>query len=119
MPQAGPSKAGGRDSTPGSGPKLTAAKLASLKKRYVGVPQDPIKKSRPCPVCKEVFKPEWAEEHEEWVYWNAVDINGTVSTLCRPDHLAREAELMIDISRNLQGRTDVVDEIDEGRREKE
>jgi len=81
-PQAGPSKGGGgRDSTPASGPKLTAAKLAQLKKRWVRVPQDPIKKAQPCPVCKELFKPEWAEEEEEWVYRNAIDISGSVSPI--------------------------------------
>jgi pre-mRNA cleavage complex 2 protein Pcf11 len=77
MPQAGPSS--GREATPSSGPKLTAAKLAQLKKRWVRVPQDPVKKTIPCPVCKEIFKPEWAEDEEEWVYRNAVDISGTVS----------------------------------------
>lgn len=79
-PQAGPSKLNGREGTPTTGgPKLTQAKLQQLRKRWVRVPQDPIKKAQPCPVCKEAFKPEWDEKEEEWVYRNAIDINGTVS----------------------------------------
>jgi pre-mRNA cleavage complex 2 protein Pcf11 len=77
VPQAGPSS--GRELTPSTGPKLTAAKLAQLRKRWIRVPQDPAKKLLPCPVCKEVHKPEWAEDEEEWVFRNAIDISGTVS----------------------------------------
>jgi len=58
---------------------LTAAKLASLRKRWIRVPNDPAKKLVPCPVCKELHKPEWAEDEEEWVFRNAIDISGTVS----------------------------------------
>ena len=60
---------------------MTAAKLAQLKKRWIKVPQDAKKKTLPCPVCKETHKPEWAEDEEEWVFRNAIEISGIVSIL--------------------------------------
>jgi hypothetical protein len=69
---------------------LTAAKLASLRKRWIRVPNDPAKKLVPCPVCKELHKPEWAEDEEEWVFRNAIDISGTVSHLHSPNDLSND-----------------------------
>ncbi|SDA00297.1 BZ3501_MvSof-1269-A2-R1_Chr2-2g04515 [Microbotryum saponariae] len=33
---------------------------------------------RRCGICREKFKSEWSEEEEEWVYWNAVRVEGTI-----------------------------------------
>jgi pre-mRNA cleavage complex 2 protein Pcf11 len=53
--------------------KLTAERLA--------------KATIPCPICKEQFKSEWSEDEEEWVFNNAINVHGTVSSLplCRAD----------------------------------
>ena len=40
-----------------------------------------MKLAKPCPVCKEKWKAEFEEEEEEWVFWNAVDVDGVVSCL--------------------------------------
>lgn len=42
-------------------------------------PSDPAKAAKPCPICKEQFKSEWSEDEEEWIFKNAIDVNGTVS----------------------------------------
>lgn len=58
--------------------KLTAERVAALQRKWVRVPGDSSKAAIPCPICKEVFKSEWSEEEEEWVWRNALDVNGTV-----------------------------------------
>ncbi|GAA5848917.1 hypothetical protein JCM8547_006388 [Rhodosporidiobolus lusitaniae] len=30
----------------------------------------------PCPICQDRFKSEWSDEEEEWVWWNAVVVEG-------------------------------------------
>jgi hypothetical protein len=95
---------------------LTAAKLAQLKKRWIKVPQDVKKKTLPCPVCKEIHKPEWAEEEEEWVFRNAIEISGivrvlTVSSIAKSDS--------VDIPCDMPCGADVSFETHEGRRETE
>lgn len=87
IPEAGPSKSPNSKIDPAkasqAASKLTAERLAALRKKWVRVPADPIKAAKPCPVCKESFKSEWAEDDEEWVYRNAVDVNGNVSVFFR------------------------------------
>lgn len=51
---------------------------AELVKRKVVVPSDKTKASKPCPICKEKFKDEWSEQDEEWVYYNAQDVDGAI-----------------------------------------
>jgi pre-mRNA cleavage complex 2 protein Pcf11 len=67
--------------------KLTAERLAALKRKWVRAPEDPAKATIPCPICKEQFKSEWSEDEEEWVFNNAINVHGTVSSLplCRAD----------------------------------
>lgn len=52
---------------------------AELLKQKVTAPTDPARLARPCPICKEKFKAEWSESDEEWVFYNCVDVGGTVS----------------------------------------
>ncbi|KAK4685215.1 hypothetical protein P7C73_g4940, partial [Tremellales sp. Uapishka_1] len=84
------------DSSPGAGPsspskpaaaKLTAEKLASLAKRWVRVPQD-ARKDKPCPICKEMFKAEWSQEEEEWIFSNAIEVSGNIyHATCRAESI--------------------------------
>ncbi|ORX36639.1 hypothetical protein BD324DRAFT_626645 [Kockovaella imperatae] len=67
--EAGPSTSNEKSS------KLTAERIAQLKKKRVKVPSNSDIAARPCPICKELFKAEWSEEDEEWVWRNAIDIN--------------------------------------------
>ena len=76
--EAGPSNPSASKAAIG---QLSAERISALKKRHVKVPSDPALAAIPCPICKEKFKSEWSEEHEEWVWWNAVAINDKVSQL--------------------------------------
>lgn len=38
-------------------------------------PTDPGLATRPCPICKELFKSEWSEEEEEWIWRDAVKVD--------------------------------------------
>jgi pre-mRNA cleavage complex 2 protein Pcf11 len=51
-----------------------------LKDAYVVIPLGDEAKTVTCPICKEVLSPEFLEEEEEWVYKNAIDMNGKVRT---------------------------------------
>lgn len=62
--------------------KAAQLDLAALRRRHVTAPTDPGLLAKPCPVCKDRFKAEWSEEDEEWVFWNAVELeDGSVSFL--------------------------------------
>jgi len=50
----------------------------SLKLPSVAVPTDALLASQPCPICKERFKSVWDEDREEWVWPNAVLIDGRI-----------------------------------------
>jgi len=77
---------------PAAGPSKPSAAVdrAELLKRKVVVPTDRTLADRPCPICKEKFKSEWNDADEEWVYYNAVEVDGAVSTRWNriPDHLS-------------------------------
>ncbi|CAK9786138.1 hypothetical protein CC85DRAFT_283755 [Cutaneotrichosporon oleaginosum] len=68
--------------------KLTPERLAALKRKWVRAPADPAK-AMPCPICKEQFKSEWSEDEEEWVFKNAVSVNGTIyHATCRAEKMS-------------------------------
>ncbi|KAL7421872.1 mRNA 3' end processing factor [Cryptotrichosporon argae] len=82
---AAPAAGAATASAPAS--KLTAERLAALSKKWVRAPD--AASTRPCPVCKEAFKPEWSEAHEEWVFNNAIDVHGTIyHATCRAEQMA-------------------------------
>ncbi|KNC24041.1 hypothetical protein FF38_01810 [Lucilia cuprina] len=53
--------------------ELSAKDLESLKTNYVEIPAD---SEGTCPVCQEPYETSWSEEAENWVWTNAVEING-------------------------------------------
>ncbi len=65
----------------GAGPSKASAGVdrAELLKKKVVVPTDRTLADRPCPICKEKFKSQWNDADEEWVYYNAVEVDGAVS----------------------------------------
>ncbi|CAJ0649429.1 3600_t:CDS:2, partial [Entrophospora sp. SA101] len=42
------------------------------------VPLDIQKTNKPCPICKEKFQMFWNDNEEEWMYRNAMEINGDI-----------------------------------------
>lgn len=54
---------------------------AELMKRKVIAPTDTKKLAKGCPICREKFKSEWSDEEEDWVFYNALSIDGTVRCL--------------------------------------
>lgn len=52
---------------------------AKLRESYVVVPTGDEAKSIQCPICKETLKSEFLEDEEEWVWMNAVRVQGRVS----------------------------------------
>ncbi|PWN51959.1 hypothetical protein IE53DRAFT_385639 [Violaceomyces palustris] len=71
---------GGEDGGPTSG-SLSAAQEKAMKEKFaktwVIAPTDADKSSKPCPICKESFKSEWSEEEEDWLWMNAMEVDGT------------------------------------------
>lgn len=68
---------------------LSAERVAALKKQWVRTPTDSNKAARPCPICKDLFKSEWNEDEEEWVFMNAVEVNGVIyHATCRAEKIA-------------------------------
>ncbi|GAA5907113.1 Pcf11p [Sporobolomyces salmoneus] len=49
---------------------------AALLKKKVSVPPAGGLGDKPCPICQDKFKSEWSDEEEEWVWWNAVNVDG-------------------------------------------
>ncbi|KAK4052662.1 mRNA 3' end processing factor [Microbotryomycetes sp. JL201] len=75
----------------GAAKAAQAVKLdrAELRKRKVAAPTDTAKLAKPCPICKEKFKAEWSEADEEWVFYNCVDVGGTLyHALCHAEAVA-------------------------------
>ena len=59
-----------------------AEQEAKLRESYVVVPTGDEAKSIQCPICKETLKSEFLEEDEDWVWKNAVRVQGRVSDGC-------------------------------------
>lgn len=76
-----PAKRGEDSAERSAGTALTPAQEAELKaatKAFVVAPtDDPDAAMRPCPICKELFKSEWSEDEEEWLWKNCVKVDGT------------------------------------------
>lgn len=68
-----------RPSAAAVGAAAAAVDEAQLRLRKVPVPTDPAKVGKPCPICQEHFKSELSEEDEDWVLWNAEEVDGVVS----------------------------------------
>lgn len=55
-----------------------AKRDAELRAQFVVVPPGDEAKPIACPICKETLKSEFQEDDEEWVWKNAVDVEGRV-----------------------------------------
>ena len=62
-----------------------------LKDAFVVIPLGDEAKTVTCPICKEVLSPDLLEEDEEWVFKNAVDINGKVCIFISALNLSNSA----------------------------
>ncbi|WWD17299.1 hypothetical protein CI109_101739 [Kwoniella shandongensis] len=84
--EAGPSTLASPSHQVTASTQVSAERLAQLRQKWVKVPQDTKKAAAVCPVCKEAFKGEWSEDEEEWIWKNALNINGTIyHATCRAE----------------------------------
>lgn len=89
--EAGPSSPVKQEATLANPNKLTAERIAALRRKWVRAPSDP-NNAPPCPICKDQFKPEFSEDEEEWVFMNAVDVHGTIyHATCRAEKMSTVA----------------------------
>jgi pre-mRNA cleavage complex 2 protein Pcf11 len=52
------------------------------------VPLDPEKAGKPCPICQEKFQCFWNDTDEEWLFRNAVEVDGIIyHATCHADAL--------------------------------
>ena len=56
----------------------SAKRDAELHARFVVVPAGDEAKHITCPICKEVFKSEFNEDDEEWIWRNAIKVDDKV-----------------------------------------
>lgn len=63
---------------------------AEVARSFVKVPTDPIRASKPCPICKEKFKQQWAEQEEDFVWSDAKNVDGVVSVATSALRLAEK-----------------------------
>lgn len=86
--EAGPSTPVKQEATLANPNKLTAERIAALRRKWVRAPSDP-NNAPPCPICKDQFKPEFSEDEEEWVFMNAIDVHGTIyHATCRAEKMS-------------------------------
>lgn len=53
-------------------------------------PADPVEAAKPCPVCKEAFETSFDDEEDDFLFVNAVKIDGVIyHATCRAETLAR------------------------------
>jgi pre-mRNA cleavage complex 2 protein Pcf11 len=65
---------GGVKSTMAMTPAQEAELKAATKSFVVAPSDDPGVATKPCPICKELFKSEWSEDEEEWVWKDAIKV---------------------------------------------
>ncbi|CAD6887862.1 unnamed protein product [Tilletia controversa] len=75
-----PSSSGGDGGADGSRIGRTAEEEAALRATYqatvVVAPTDAEVAAKPCPICQEKFQSEWSEDDEDWIWRNAVQVDG-------------------------------------------
>lgn len=77
-----------------------------LKDAYVVIPLGNEAKTVTCPICKEVLNPEFMEEEEEWVFKNAIDVNGKIyHSTCHADASSTPNALITRIKQQLEQRS--------------
>ncbi|EIM88315.1 uncharacterized protein STEHIDRAFT_167626 [Stereum hirsutum FP-91666 SS1] len=71
-----------------------AKREAELRAQSVVVPPGDEAKTVDCPICKEILKSEFQEDEEEWVWKNAVDVDGRIyHATCRAEALSSTTAL--------------------------
>lgn len=71
--------------------KIEAVKGPDLSTSTVPKPSDPALHDSVCPVCKEPFITDWDDSSEDWIWKNAIDVNGTIyHATCHADTLAAQ-----------------------------
>jgi len=81
-------------------------KESRLKNAYVVIPVGDEAKTVTCPICKEMLNPEFLEEEEEWVYKNAIEINGRIyHSTCHADASSTPNALINRIKQQLEQRS--------------
>ncbi|GJN90071.1 hypothetical protein Rhopal_003069-T1 [Rhodotorula paludigena] len=75
---SGFSTTGGGGAASGSAAGAGAIDRAALRKLKVPVPAGGGLGDKPCPICQDKLKSEWSDDEEEWVWWNAVVVDGTL-----------------------------------------
>ena len=58
----------------------SAKRDAELRARFVVVPPGDEAKHVTCPICKELFKSEFNEDDEEWIWKNALRVDDKVGS---------------------------------------
>ncbi|KAE8259799.1 hypothetical protein A4X13_0g768 [Tilletia indica] len=75
-----PSSSGADGGADGSRIGRTAEEEAALRATFqatvVVAPTDAEVAAKPCPICKEKFQSEWSEDDEDWIWRNAVLVDG-------------------------------------------
>lgn len=67
-------------------PVTIAKRREELSNAWIPVPSDPSKAALPCPICKEKFISEYNEDEEEWIWKNAIQVEGQIfHSTCRAD----------------------------------
>lgn len=73
-PGSNRSGAGGAGSNGSSSKKAGKIDYDALKSKFVLVPTNKHLASLPCPICREKFTSEWADDVEAWVWKNAIEV---------------------------------------------
>ncbi|KAJ5738216.1 hypothetical protein N7493_001371 [Penicillium malachiteum] len=47
-------------------------------KQWIRAPNDAMLRNTPCPICQEKFESTWSEEVQDWIWQDAVTVNGRV-----------------------------------------
>jgi hypothetical protein len=78
----------------------SAKRDAELCARFVVVPPGDEAKHVTCPICKEVFKSEFNEDDEEWIWKNALKVDDKVCFVFIPIETTTNS-VLVDISCNV------------------
>jgi hypothetical protein len=69
-------------------------------------PHDPKKESRPCSICREKFEKVFNEEEGQWVWYNAVEVDGRIDhAICR-EEMRRGEERRKGLKKSVTGGND-------------
>ncbi|KAI0307289.1 hypothetical protein B0F90DRAFT_1807928 [Multifurca ochricompacta] len=82
----------------------SAKRDAELRARFVVVPPGDEAKHITCPICKEVFKSEFNEDDEEWIWKNALKIDDKIyHATCHAEALVNSGSLTARLRQGFAG----------------